>query len=208
MIKEEAYNMMSQGYMVTHEKFKPNDYLYMDQQFIIRNQDGTTFENDWDVLISPEWNTGWYIYKGKFNVGVGIPMIKSMEKTDVSKLPMYDMGLAKLDDNNAKTEIKESAWLDSEGNIVVRQEHVTPEHYSSDTEKIRDEYIRRSKFIYNSIYSLIRLSICIVVFSIVDVILMLSGHDAFCILGADISAMAILLLERVMNKLIKGRKEK
>jgi Ca2+/Na+ antiporter len=90
MIKEEAYNMMSEGYMVTHKLFKPGEFLYMDKQFIIRNEDGTTFENDWDVLTSPEWNIDWFIYKGKFKKG--IPSRTPIQRMDTSKIPMMDTG--------------------------------------------------------------------------------------------------------------------
>jgi hypothetical protein len=64
MIKEEALNKMSEGYYVTHKLFAKDEYLYMDDCCIIRNENGTEFEADWDTRISQEWLIDWYIYKG------------------------------------------------------------------------------------------------------------------------------------------------
>lgn len=98
MIKEEAYQKMSEGYMVTHKLFNPNEYLYMDDCFIIRSQDGEVFENDWDVRTSPEWNIDWYIYKGKFNKpGRNIPEMVKKQRVNMSALPMYEMQTGKED---------------------------------------------------------------------------------------------------------------
>jgi len=65
MIREEAYNKMTEGYAITHKLFRSNEYLYMDESFIIRNENDDAFENEWDIKSHSEWLTDWYIYKGK-----------------------------------------------------------------------------------------------------------------------------------------------
>lgn len=65
MIKEEAYELMGKGYAVTHRLFKKGEYLYMNDSFIIKDEEGITFEADWDTRTSPEWLVDWFVYKGK-----------------------------------------------------------------------------------------------------------------------------------------------
>lgn len=64
MTSEDAYNYMVDGYSVSHERFGKNEFLYMDEQHIIRNETGIEFENNWTDQFS-DWQTGWFIYKGK-----------------------------------------------------------------------------------------------------------------------------------------------
>ena len=63
MTKEEAYNKMQEGYPVSHKNFSPDEFLWMDDNYIIKDEEGNDFENAWDVNKTDEWNTNWYIYK-------------------------------------------------------------------------------------------------------------------------------------------------
>lgn len=65
MTKEEAYNAMQEGLCVTHKDFAEDEFLYMDENYIIRDENGDEFESSWDVKTSDRWLTDWYIYKGK-----------------------------------------------------------------------------------------------------------------------------------------------
>lgn len=99
MIKDEAYELMGKGYAVTHKLFRNGEYLYMDKSFIIRDEEGITFEADWDVRTSPEWLVDWFVYKGKrtaprqSSYGFRKPKITA-KKTNLlenSLGPVYDM---------------------------------------------------------------------------------------------------------------------
>lgn len=65
MTKEEAYNAMQEGLCVSHKDFSEDEFLYMDENYIIRDENGDEFESTWDVKTSERWLDGWYIYKGK-----------------------------------------------------------------------------------------------------------------------------------------------
>lgn len=81
MTKEEAYNMMQEGYPVSHTNFAEDEYLWMDENYIIKDEQGNDFENSWDVNKTDIWNTGWYIYKRKTKIikSKGIPFRKAEE---------------------------------------------------------------------------------------------------------------------------------
>ena len=65
MTKEEAYNAMQEGLCVTHKDLADDEFLYMDENYIIKDENGDEFEASWDAKTSDRWNTDWYIYKGK-----------------------------------------------------------------------------------------------------------------------------------------------
>lgn len=65
MTKEEAYKAMLDGKAVTHKLFSPDEFLYMDELLIIRDEQDDEFENSWDVKNGDEWSTDWYICKSK-----------------------------------------------------------------------------------------------------------------------------------------------
>ena len=65
MTKEEAYNAMQEGLCVSHKDFAEDEFLYMNENFIIKDENGDDFEASWDVKTSDRWLTDWYIYKGK-----------------------------------------------------------------------------------------------------------------------------------------------
>ena len=88
MIKEEAYNKMSEGYMVSHKLFSLKDYIYMDDQLMIRKSTGELFENEWDIITDKDWATDWFIYTGKHNKN--IPPIIKISKVDQKVIPMID----------------------------------------------------------------------------------------------------------------------
>ena len=64
MTKEEAYNAMQEGLCVSHKDFAENEFLYMDENYIIKDENGDEFESTWDVKTSDRWLSDWYIYKG------------------------------------------------------------------------------------------------------------------------------------------------
>ena len=68
MTKDEAYTKMQHGYPVSHVNFPPNEFLWMDEDYIIRDENGDAFENSWDVNNTNEWDTGWYIFKNKTKI--------------------------------------------------------------------------------------------------------------------------------------------
>lgn len=71
MTKEEAYNKMSEGYAITHTSFRKDEYLYMDESYIIRDEENNVFENEWDARADQSWNVDWYIYKNRRrNIGL------------------------------------------------------------------------------------------------------------------------------------------
>lgn len=81
MTKNEAYEAMQEGYPVSHKDFAPNQYLYMDQEFFIRDEEGNLFEASWDNCNTDRWNIDWFIYKGKISkrVSVGINRKRNIE---------------------------------------------------------------------------------------------------------------------------------
>ena len=81
MTKEEAYNKMQEGYPVSHKNFSEDEFLWMDENYIIKDEQGNDFENAWDVQNDPDWNIGWYIFKKKNKVikVKGIPFRKAEE---------------------------------------------------------------------------------------------------------------------------------
>jgi len=172
MIKEEAYNKMVEGYMITHKLFSPKEYLYMDEQFIIRNSNGETFENDWDVLNNPEWATDWYIYTGKHNKN--LPPIIKKQKIDISKLPMIesidvvDNDQLLLEDNNVdKNNLKTYSFEEKDKWLSKLKEQSLIEH-----KRITEEYKRNIKRTSNIIYILYGVALCIIKCTIESVLFM------------------------------------
>ncbi len=64
MTKNEAYDAMQQGLLVTHTSFLPGQYIYMDESFIMRDETNHEFEESWDALTNDMFKTGWCISKG------------------------------------------------------------------------------------------------------------------------------------------------
>lgn len=81
MTKNEAYEAMQEGYPISHKDFGPDQYLYMDQEFFIRDEEGNLFEASWDNCNTDRWNIDWFIYKGKISkrISVGINRKRNIE---------------------------------------------------------------------------------------------------------------------------------
>ncbi|WP_301214623.1 hypothetical protein [uncultured Clostridium sp.] len=65
MTKQEAYEAMQEGYPVAHKDFGEGEFIYMDQNFFIRDENGNLFESTWDVRTTERWEADWYIFKNK-----------------------------------------------------------------------------------------------------------------------------------------------
>ena len=65
MTKQEAYNKMLEGYCVSHKDFGSDEFLFMDESYIIRDETGEEFEESWDVRTGDSWETNWFIFKNK-----------------------------------------------------------------------------------------------------------------------------------------------
>lgn len=65
MTKQEAYEAMQEGYPVSHKDFGEGEFIYMDQNFFIRDENGNLFESTWDVRTTERWEADWYIFKNK-----------------------------------------------------------------------------------------------------------------------------------------------
>lgn len=63
MTKEEAYNAMQEGLLITHTSFGEGCYIYMDSSFIMKDETGHEYEESWDQDIEM-FRTGWYVFKG------------------------------------------------------------------------------------------------------------------------------------------------
>lgn len=71
MTREEAYNAMQEGLPISHKDFAEDEFLYMDQDYIIRDENGDVFEESWDVQETSErFKLGWYIYKNKKKIEI------------------------------------------------------------------------------------------------------------------------------------------
>lgn len=86
MTKEEAYNAMQEGLCVSHKDLAEDEFLYMDENYIIRDENGDEFESTWDVKTSERWLSDWYIYKGKGSKKRGILHIESKEQYRISHI--------------------------------------------------------------------------------------------------------------------------
>lgn len=65
MTKMEAYDAMLDGMAVSHKSFSPNEYIYMDEQLILRDENDNEFESTWDVRTGDMWETDWYVCKNR-----------------------------------------------------------------------------------------------------------------------------------------------
>lgn len=64
MTKEEAYNSMSEGYLVSHKDWSNEQFVFMTENYWIKDENLQDFEQSWDKLDEDQrWATGWYIYK-------------------------------------------------------------------------------------------------------------------------------------------------
>lgn len=65
MTKMEAYDAMLDGMAVSHKSFSPDEYIYMDEQLILRDENDNEFESTWDVRTGDMWETDWYVCKNR-----------------------------------------------------------------------------------------------------------------------------------------------
>ena len=72
MTKQEAYESMKNGNKTTHWQFSDDEYVYMDQKDIIRDESGynwiTSFpfaNSPWEERSGFGWETGWSVYNDK-----------------------------------------------------------------------------------------------------------------------------------------------
>lgn len=70
MILDEAYDKMVRGYLVHHESFGKGEYLWMNSQGIIYDENGNEFADNQFSRDDDMWQKGWSIYKAKATVKV------------------------------------------------------------------------------------------------------------------------------------------
>lgn len=59
----EAHNCMEQGFKITHETFTVEEFLYIDDRGVIRDEKGYDFTEGWiSRLETPYFADGWYKY--------------------------------------------------------------------------------------------------------------------------------------------------
>ena len=69
MTNIEAYNSMIDGFAVSHKLFSPDEFLYMDENHIIRDEKGEEYETTWDVKSQmDQFKTDWYIIKNRGSI--------------------------------------------------------------------------------------------------------------------------------------------
>ena len=87
MTKMEAYNAMQEGLPISHKDFREGEFLWMNDNFIIKDENGDDFETSWDVKTGDRWETDWYIYKNQTKVikRKAIPFKKAEESYIESK---------------------------------------------------------------------------------------------------------------------------
>ena len=61
----EAYDIMQKGYIVSHKNFAKGEFLYMNENYIIHDENGFEYEDSWDMLLEDSnFKSGWFIFKG------------------------------------------------------------------------------------------------------------------------------------------------
>jgi hypothetical protein len=74
----EAYNSMIDGFAVSHKDFNENEFLYMDENHIIRDENGEEYETTWDVKSQMErFKIDWYICKNRTEIKTRIAINKA-----------------------------------------------------------------------------------------------------------------------------------
>lgn len=69
MTNIEAYNSMIDGFAVSHKLFSPDEFIYMDENHIIRDEKGNEYETTWDVKVDmDDFKTDWYICKNRSDI--------------------------------------------------------------------------------------------------------------------------------------------
>lgn len=69
MTNFEAYNAMIDGFAVSHKAFNPQEFLYMDENHIIRDENGYEYETSWDEKEKmDQFKTDWYICKNRTDI--------------------------------------------------------------------------------------------------------------------------------------------
>ena len=81
MTNIEAYNSMIDGFAVSHKLFSPEEFLYMDESHIIRDENGEEYETTWDVKSQmDQFKTDWFICKNRTDINKKIAMNKYVLK--------------------------------------------------------------------------------------------------------------------------------
>lgn len=72
--KQEAYQEMIKGNKITHWLFSSDEYLYIDNDGIMRDECGYDWTdarpcclNPWEERTGGNWESGWTIWKEKTN---------------------------------------------------------------------------------------------------------------------------------------------
>lgn len=135
MTQMEAYNSMIDGMAVTHKDFAPDEFLYMDENMIIRDENGDEYEATWDVKTKMDrFKTDWYICKNrtminntistnkKKRLGDQIPYIEAKDYQDILLAEPNDKHVVRalpIDDNGNQREFSDQDGLFIEDTIIV-----------------------------------------------------------------------------------------
>lgn len=58
----EAFNRMLQGNKITHEYFSDDEYLYIDDDNVIKDEQGYDFEDGWESRLNDKlFYLGWSV---------------------------------------------------------------------------------------------------------------------------------------------------
>lgn len=129
MTKQEAYNKMLEGYCVSHKDFGSDEFLFMDESYIIRDETGEEFEESWDVRTGDSWETNWFIFKNKKLID------KAKALTDVV-LDKVDTVTYIEGNTEREQEYRDRIASESVDNKILR---ITGEDFDSDTIELKDE---------------------------------------------------------------------
>lgn len=150
MTKEQAYNSMVEGLPVSHKDLSEDEFFWMDENYIIRDEEGNETDDEWDMRENERWQTNWYIYKkakkkkfavGK-NKGTATEFIDLISHKEGEECPGKNMctqyntigeAACVLCDCN---EVKNSKFLLEEGSIV------TPKEFNEISDKIAESTIQ------------------------------------------------------------------
>lgn len=129
MTKQEAYNKMLEGYCVSHKDFGSDEFLFMDESYIIRDETGEEFEESWDVRTGDSWETNWFIFKNKKLID------KAKGLTDIV-LDKVDTVTYIEGNTEREQEYRDRIASESMDNKILR---ITGEDFDSDTIELKDE---------------------------------------------------------------------
>lgn len=58
----EAYNRMENGHKIMHKHFSDDEFLYIDNNGVIRDEKGSDFEYGWELRLNDErFYLGWIV---------------------------------------------------------------------------------------------------------------------------------------------------